>query len=152
MNPLQQWAAVWNISPEAIADLMVRICPEAPHGNPKTLEAQAQRDIRIEASRRGMRLFRNNNGACTNVEGRVIRYGLGNDSPQMSKILKSSDLIGITPVTAGGRTFGVFTSIEVKRPGWTFRGSDREVAQAAWITLINGMGGIAKFATSKEDL
>lgn len=119
-------------------------------------EAAAQQEIRLEASRLGQRLWRNNNGACKDENGRLIRYGLANDSAKLNKHIKSSDLIGITPfkITPDmvGRTLAVFTSIEVKAKGWHFTGTEREFAQKAWIDLVASMGGVAGFATGGDDL
>lgn len=120
------------------------------------LEAPIQQRIRLAAPNHNMRLWRNNNGAVHTVDNRFIRFGLCNDSTKMSKELKSSDLIGITQYTIRpedvGKTLGVFTSIEVKREGWTFAGTLREVAQLKWINLIKAFGGFAMFATKPEDL
>jgi len=66
--------------------------------------------------------------------------------------MKSSDLIGITPVTHAGKTFGVFTGYEVKRGDWSYKGNKREVAQFNFIQLVSSMGGIAKFINDPEDL
>ena len=111
-------------------------------------ESAVQQAIRLDESKKGNRLWRNNNGACMDAKtGRQIRYGLANDSAKMNKHIKSSDLIGITPVTVGGKTFGVFTSIECKRAGWRYTGTPREKAQLAWIELVTSMGGIGRFAT-----
>ena len=114
-------------------------------------ETATQQAIRLEASRQGVRLFRNNNGACKDETGRLIRYGLGNDSAQVNRALKSSDLIGITPILVTpehvGMTHGIFTSIEVKREGWKYTGTSREVAQGAWIDLIISLGGKGQFST-----
>lgn len=119
-------------------------------------EAAVQQEIRLEAPRLGIRLWRNNNGACKDVNGRQIRYGLANDSARMNRRVKSSDLIGITPLVITpdmvGRQVGLFTSIEVKPQGWHFTGTEREFAQKAWVDLVGGLGGLAGFATSKEDL
>ena len=155
----EQWAARWRLPPLAVDELRtVLMAPtvtahaEAPEGS----ETAAQQLIRLEASKLGMGRWRNNTGACMDDTGRLIRYGLANDSQRVSKSIKSSDLIGITPhvVTSAdvGRTLGVFTSIEVKRPGWTFRGQERETAQLAWINLVQVMGGRAMFATGPADL
>ena len=119
-------------------------------------EASLQVEIRVETSKRGMRLWRNNAGAVTTDDGRHIRFGLGNDSVKMNAEMKSSDLIGITPVVITpdmvGRTIGVFTSIEVKKPGWIYRGQGREVAQLKWINMVVGLGGIGKFVAKLGDL
>ena len=114
-------------------------------------EAAAQQRVRLEASQKGARLWRNNCGVLEDKTGRPVRYGLANDSPAVNKMIKSSDLIGITPhvVTPQdvGRTLGIFTAIEVKRHGWCFRGQDRETAQLRFIILVLSMGGIGKFST-----
>ena len=114
-------------------------------------EAAVQQEIRLAASRHGVRLFRNNVGACKDDKGRMIRYGLANDSAQVNSQIKSSDLIGITPTVITqdhiGTTLGVFTSIECKRAGWRYTGSGREQAQMAWIQLIISLGGVGRFMT-----
>lgn len=121
-----------------------------------TSEAAAQQQILLAASRRGVRLWRNNNGACMDADGRQIRYGLANTSAKMSKAIKSSDLIGITPHVVRpedvGKTMGVFTSVECKRPGWVYAPNGREAAQQAWLDVVSGLGGIATFATCPEDV
>ena len=149
---IDQWAADWGIFPAALADLRVRLTSSIAKGSAGTAEAVVQQAIRLESSRRGMRLWRNNNGACVDNTGRMVRYGLGNDSSKVNKHIKSSDLIGITPVQVAGRTLGVFTAIEVKRGGWRYKGTAREKAQLAWLELVVAMGGIGKFAASVEDL
>jgi hypothetical protein len=119
-------------------------------------EAAVQQEIRLESARRGWRLWRNNNGACMDQQGRLIRYGLGNDSAKMNAEIKSSDLIGITPVVITqemvGQTVGVFTSIEVKREGWRYTGKGRELAQKRWIDLVVSLGGRWGFAACKGGL
>ena len=149
---INAWAAQWGILPEAIWGLQQKLTVTTDSGKPGTAEGVAQQEIMLEAPRKGIRLWRNNNGACVDENGRHIRYGLANASKRINSKLKSSDLIGITPVQTEQGTLGVFTSIEVKRPGWKYTGTEREVAQLAWINLIVAFGGIAKFATCKEDL
>lgn len=115
-------------------------------------EADVQNSIRIEGAKIRMILWRNNSGALQDVKGRLVRYGLGNDSTASNKLLKSSDLIGIW----GGR----FVSIECKASGWqdpfapnaTRRPTPREEAQKAWLTLVACQGGYACFATCWEDV
>lgn len=119
-------------------------------------EAAVQQRIRLEAPKNNCVLWRNNNGACESQDGRLIRYGLANDSAKINREFKSSDLIGvsfqiITPEMIG-QTVGIFTSIEVKREGWHYTGTDREQAQNAWCHLIKQYGGIAGFATGPGNI
>lgn len=151
----EKWAHDWKINNFALTDLRNRLAITTP-GSAKTPEAVVQQGIRLEAGHRGIRLWRNNNGACEDKNGRLIRYGLGNDSSKVNANIKSSDLIGITPVKITqemvGSTLGVFTSIEVKKGDWKYTGTKREVAQAAWLQLVTIFGGIAKFANKRGDL
>lgn len=120
------------------------------------LETPRQQLIRLEAPKHGAILWRNNNGACVDKNGRHIRYGLANDSMQLNAEIKSSDLIGITQrvITPDmiGQTVGVFTSIEVKREGWVYKGTEREEAQNKWLLMVQSWGGIAGFATGPGDV
>ena len=101
--------------------------------------------------------MRNNSGALKDSNGRLIYYGLGNISSKHSKILKSSDLIGIRSVLITpdmvGKTIGVFTALEVKREGWKRKANDpREIAQSAFLNLVKARGGIASFISSIDEL
>ncbi len=108
-------------------------------------EAAVQNDIRLAASELNIMLFRNNVGVCEDITGRIIRYGLANDSAQMNRRIKSSDLIG---VLLDGR----FLAVECKREGWKFKKSDtRAVAQKAFIDVIRQRCGVAGFVTSVYD-
>jgi len=115
-------------------------------------EAENSDAIRAAASRSGAWLLRNNVGALYDENRRLVRYGLANESKQMSEVVKSGDLIGITPVLIVpahvGMTLGVFTSVEVKPSGWVYRGKGREVAQKNWNDHVIKLGGIGLFATS----
>lgn len=152
---LTQWAARHGISTEALAELtgIVTDPQSAPTGQS---EAAVQQLVRLEASRLGIWLMRNNSGACKDETGRMIRYGLCNDSAQLNKVIKSSDLIGIRPVIITpdmvGHTIGQFVAREVKRPGWSYRGTDREVAQQAFGQLVLKLGGDFKFCTGEGSL
>jgi len=116
---LTQWAIKWGVPYQAIEDLraefgMVSTEPStAPEGES---EAAVQTKIRLEASRKGCRVWRNNVGATMDENGNFIRYGLCNDSKQMNTVIKSSDLIGIRPVriesTHVGQVIGQFPSQE----------------------------------------
>lgn len=120
-------------------------------------EAAIQQQLRLEAARLGWHLWRNNNGACRDDTGRLIRYGLANDSARLSKQIKSSDLIGWVPVLITpdmvGQTVAVFTSIEAKRSDWRLQPGDAHAqAQARWIDLVKGSGGYGGFVTDPSQL
>jgi hypothetical protein len=116
-------------------------------------ESAAQANVRLEASQKGARLWRNNLGATTDSRGNFFRYGLANDSAAVNKTMKSSDLIGILPIVIlpehVGHIFGQFLAREMKAPGWKYTGTEREVAQLNFINLINDLGGNAAFATGR---
>jgi len=119
-------------------------------------EAEVTVDVRLALSKRGVRCWRNNCGAVTTDDNRHIRFGLGNESASLNKQIKSSDIIGITPVVITqemvGTTVGVFTSYELKHEGWRYTGSGRQAAQNAWLNLVQSLGGIARFITAVQDL
>lgn len=95
--------------------------------------------MRIKAAALGITLWRNNSGAWFDpVSRRMIRYGLGNDSPITNKYWKSSDWIGIGP---GGQ----FVAWEEKPPGWVYRGTEHERAQLNFIENVRALGGMADF-------
>lgn len=103
--------------------------------------------FRTEASRRGWRLWRNNSGAYKDETGRLVRYGLANESGAVNRGVKSADLIGIAPhlVTQAdvGRVLGIFASVEVKAEGWARPVNARERSQIAWRDLVRSLGGFA---------
>ena len=158
MTPFNQWAARWGIPVEAVNELRALMIPDDNYtdSGSATSETALQQQIRIVSSQQGKRLWRNNRGAVTTDDGRHIRYGLCNDSVAMNKVIKSHDLIGITPIIIQpehiGQLVGVFTSLEVKKPSWKYKGTKHELAQAAWGNLVISMGGIAKFINRIEDL
>lgn len=159
MTPLQQWQLNHDISDAALRDLQHVLNSAIPTTgiHAEGSEAAGQQRIRLEAPRHGVRLWRNNVGACIDERGNRIRYGLANESVNMNRHIKSADLIGITPVVITaemvGGTLGVFTSIECKRPGWSFKPNNkREAAQLSWAELIISMSGFAQFATDPEDI
>ena len=146
---ITEWAAVWGVPPTAMQDLMGRLtAADYLPGEAGRSEAAVQADIRLAASQRGdLVLWRNNSGALTDDTGRLIRFGLGNDSAAANKRMKSADLIGIH------RPSGRFVSIEVKRPGWKHsEASERDRAQAAWATTVAAMGGVALRVTSAQSI
>lgn len=119
-------------------------------------ETAVASQIRLWAAQNDILLYRNNVGAAQDHTGRLIRYGLCNDSPKLAERVKSSDFIGITPVTITpdmvGQTIGVFTAIETKPSDWKFLESDkRACAQAAFHRIVKAVGGFAGFATNIQD-
>ena len=115
-------------------------------------ERSVQDAVRLEASQLGIRLWRNNVGCFADNGGRLVRYGLANDSAATNAVMKSGDLIGIRPVLIEqrhvGTTIGQFVSRECKASGWKPDKSDRTKAQMAWCNLINSLGGDAQIVTS----
>jgi hypothetical protein len=157
---LDEWARTWAVSDSALADLKARVL-NLDGGLPGfvlgTSEAAVQSAVRVEASRAGLRLFRNNVGAFTDpASGSFVRYGLANDSASVNKVLKSADLIGIRPRIIQpqdvGSRFGQFVSFECKRSGWAMGNSDRERAQLNWATFVLSMGGDARFITGPRQI
>lgn len=156
---LEDWARTWAISNSALADLRARLLHldvSAPAAVPGESEAAVQARVRLEASRKGLRLWRNNVGAGYAEDGSFMRWGLANDSAGVNRVLKSADLIGIRPRIIQpedvGRLIGQFVSREVKRAGWKYTGTEREVAQMNWATLITSLGGDAGFCSSEGTL
>ena len=167
MMNFELWAQRW---PEAAAELREAFaldCLPAPSRDGGS-EAKAQQAIRLTIAGAGGLVWRNNVGATPAKEvstcprcqfqftqaRQPVRYGLCNDSHQLNERFKSSDLIGlvrhlVTPADVG-RTIGRFIAIEVKRPGWQYSGSGREVAQTRFIELVKSYGGLAQFATGGD--
>ena len=153
-NDVYSWANRHGVPGNALVELLDIIDPSRPMISSNAMsEAGVQAGLRVCAANHGAALWRNNNGAAIDETGRHIRYGLGNDSKKLSSKFKSSDLIGVTPVTStqAGQTFGVFTAVEVKAPGWQAPKNDRERAQSAFLSVVQSMGGIAMFAQSVQD-
>lgn len=149
---LDQWAIKWGVPPAAIADLANMICNPHVDASPNlTSEAGVQSAVRLEASQKSGRLWRNNVGAMFDDTQRMVRFGLANDSQKVNELIKSGDLIGPMPILITpahvGKIIGQFTSREIKKPGWRYTGTDRELAQFNWALLVNSLGGNATFAT-----
>ncbi len=161
MTPFAEWAAQY---PEAAAKLTLVFMPPTPspaeHAGKS--EAWAQQRDRMTVARAGGMAWRNNVGATParcpdcNAPQRPVRYGLANDSHQLNQKIKSADLICSIPrlitLEMVGTTIAQFGSIESKRPGWTYSGTPREVAQAAWAALLLQQGAFAKFSTGDIEL
>ncbi len=155
---LSLWAKRWNIPPEALQDLRQVFGMVSTEPSPQAGESEAaiQTRVRLEASRKGGRLWRNNVGAAVMEDGSFLRYGVANDSKEMNKVIKSSDLIGIRPVVITpdlvGATIGQFVAREMKAGGWKYRATAREVAQLKFLELIISLGGDAAFANREGTL
>lgn len=153
-----EWAVKWNVPLAAVKELQASmgIGDFTPAGQAGASEANVQSRVRIAASRRGDRLFRNNVGAGKQEDGSFIRWGLANESKEINRAIKSADLIGIRRVVITpemvGRTIGQFWSCEVKEAGWRYTGTDRERAQKAWADLVVSMGGHASFVTDESQI
>lgn len=157
---LTKWAQRNGVSRQAMYELyqlMMSVDTNPPRdaGSLRS-EAAAQNVVRLEASKKGLRLWRNNVGAAIDSRGNSVRFGLCNDSPRMNKVIKSADLIGIRPVMIEmhhvGHIIGQFVAREIKRPGWQFSGTAHEKAQLTFLELVTAMGGDAKFATGEGTL
>lgn len=151
---IEEWAGIWGVPPEALADLADRVTlaaePDATVMKSES-ESYVQSLVRLAAPAAGMVLWRNNCGALPNPDtDRPIRFGLANDSKQLNETIKSGDLIGwqselITPDMIGS-VFARFVSIECKEVGWSGVSDDREKAQARWAAMVNAAGGRAGFS------
>ena len=161
MSPaVYQWAARHGVSLQALAELQGIFGMHGGHDLPPTVkgtsEAAVQSAVRLEAARKGARLFRNNVGALIDSRGVPVRYGLANESKQVNEVMKSADLIGWRPLLIEPRHVGTvvaqFVSRECKHPTWHYTGSDREPAQLAWAQLVTAGGGDAAFCTGEGTL
>ena len=155
MSPaVYQWAARHGVSLQALHELQGLFGLHGGHFIPPTVkgtsEAAVQASVRLEAARKGVRLFRNNVGALIDSRGVPVRYGLANESKQVNDVCKSADLIGWRPVLIGpqhiGQVMGQFVSRECKKPGWHYTGDAHEQAQLAWAQLVTSAGGDAAFS------
>ena len=124
-------------------------------------ETTVQQQVRLLHARMNGQNWRNNVGAGLIVDEygneRQVRWGLANESAQQNAVMKSSDIIGITPITIQphhvGRIFGVFTALETKRPGWHLTpGDKRGLAQQKFIDIVRNVGGFAGFVTDPADI
>lgn len=155
---LKDWAAKWGVPHDALLDLYQQLnftgCRDSR--SRVTTESGAQREVQLEASQAGGVLWRNNVGAGVLDNGSYVRWGLANESKEMNKRLKSSDLIGIRPILITqawvGYTVGQFVAREIKEPGWIYSGRGREEAQMNYLLLAKSFGADARFATGRGTL
>lgn len=152
---LHQWAIRNKVGIVALNELLALMravdsgLAAAPTSGSRS-ETAVQSAERLNASKAGGRLWRNNVGAGYMKDGSFIRWGLANESKSLNKVCKSSDLIGIDPVLVTpdllGSTIGRFVARECKPAGWRYTGTPREEAQLAFHMLVVSLGGDAKFA------
>ncbi len=161
MNPLIiQWAIRNGIHSRALDELRAIFSMNGesrpPVISPDHSEAYVQSVVRLEAAQKGLKLWRNNVGVLKNEIGTPVRYGLGNDSPELNRRIKSGDLIGWRPIFIEqrhlGTTIAQFVSRECKQPGWRYSGNEREQAQLKWAEVITAEGGDAGFCTGEGTL
>lgn len=90
MITLNQWAIRHGITAQALYELESIFTGNIPAVTAKTEqnEATVQSLVRLEASRKGCRLWRNNVGVLQDINGRPVRYGLANDSKQLNENFK----------------------------------------------------------------
>lgn len=98
---IYEWANRWSVPMQAMMELTAVLDPHVYDVSTKGAESEGgvSKRVRLEESRQGNVLWRNNVGACEDAHGNFIRYGLANESKQMNERVKSSDLIGIRRVT-----------------------------------------------------
>jgi hypothetical protein len=105
-------------------------------------EQELQNQIRLAISKKPtVRMFRNNVGALTTKDGRLVTFGL---------CAGSSDLIGFQSVTITpemvGQKVAIFTAIEVK----TDKGKVSP-AQTKFVEMVRKHGGIGAIVRSVDD-
>lgn len=147
-DPLIAWALKHHVGLDALDDLRaLLITPLSHNAGGAGSENRVSSAVRLEASYRGdIVLWRNNVGALKDETGRLVRYGLANDSKAINDRIKSADLIGIyrrrIEPRDVGQVIGQFLSVETKRDGWRYAGTDREAAQCAWAAGVLAWGGV----------
>jgi hypothetical protein len=128
--------------------------PPPPTETPSASESRVQSLVQLEAVKKRIWPLRNNSGAMQDETGRQVRFGLGNVSKKFNEVMKSSDLIGVEPVVITqdmvGKTIGRFWARECKPEGWTYKGTEREIAQKNFIDKVNSLGGNARFTNGTD--
>lgn len=94
-------------------------------------ESTIVKRVMLEASKLGLRVWRNHTGGIKGIDGSFHRFGLCQGS---------SDIIGIAP---GGR----FIAIEVKKPGGRITPE-----QVIFTDFVNKMGGFAIIIDDEKKL
>ncbi len=108
---------------------------------PPINEHEIQQRIRLACGRGPVRLWRNNNGALVDQQGRLVRFGLCKGS---------SDLIGLRTLEITtdlvGQRLAQFVALEIK----TARGVVSP-EQRAFLALVEQLGGVAAVCRSVEE-
>lgn len=155
---IYEWAQKHGYTAQALRELEMILNPAFPQGSVSAnlSETDTQSRARLAIAEIGGSLMRNNSGAARDQNGRMVRYGLANDSKRINEEFKSHDLIGITPVQVQqhhiGRVFGVFTAYECKHPKWTKPESKRDKAQENFAKFVRAKGGISGFLTHESQI
>jgi len=155
---MEEWQAQHPAAARDLARVFGAIpWPEINPAHDDKSEAWAQQKDRFAIREARAFSWRNNVGAtparCDDcgAKQQPVRYGLANDSARLNKQIKSSDLILAIPRLIEQKHVGTviaqFGSVESKKPGWVYTGKGREPGQAAWLALINRIGGFATFST-----
>ena len=161
MISLHQWAIRHSVSMQALAELRTRLGygmvePQVLVPGQKYSEAYQASLIRLEAPKHNLWLTRNNVGAVQDRTGRVVRYGLANESAKQNEAIKSGDLIGIHTFEIQqhhvGQVVGQFVSVETKEKNWQYSGTPHEVGQLNWLNFVISKGGAAVFASEPNHL
>jgi len=152
---LDDWATRWQLPAQAIAELQhLTAAYSDPHSGKS--EAAVASECRLALNQRGIITMRNNVGALKDVKGRMVRFGLCNDTPGMNEVIKSSDDICIIPYVVKpqdvGRKLGVFLGVEHKERNWVFTGKGRETPQANFQRMVSNVGGVGIFANSAQSV
>ena len=155
MTHLHAWSIRHHVSIQALDELRILLTSSMP--SPATAQGASENDVqarvRLAASQAGNVLWRNNVGMLRDERGVPVRFGLCNDSKALNERVKSSDLVGIRRVLVTqqmvGSVVGQFYAREVKRVGWKYTGTPREVAQLRFIETVVTMGGDAGFTVGE---
>ena len=156
MTPeIYQWAVRHHVSHQALHELAAIFGMHGGHELPPEVrgrsEAAVQSAVRLEAARKGVRLYRNNVGALVDSRGVPVRYGLANDTKELNETIKSSDLVGWRPFPIRPEHVGMCVAQtvlrECKKPDWRYTGTAHERAQLNWLMLGAHDGADAAFCT-----
>lgn len=123
-----------------------------------TPEQQASEKVEMFAPSLGFTLMRNNNGACKNQEGRLVRFGVGHISEK--DIMKSGDFVGTLEITITpemvGKTVPIYCNVEIKPETFKlkdeYKSGSREDKQWQHCKFIIDKGGFGCIVRSPDDL